>query len=372
MTNPNNDNLFNKQDSRNEPFSSRYKEKAYPQYLSAKEYYGTLCPQAAKKLVELLDGSNWLLAPALEGCFESKAVALEFIENFPGVPLHMLLPNDTDEVVAIAVKTEEDNLFIQDDDNDYSPELVPHFSDLIRIATEFGNAFLVDIHDDQDGKETAKVHEFAPKNLIAEQDGYLGPEDAKAIIDVISGSNWNLGTITDRMFETKQQAIQFVEANPGKPIHIIMPTNSVSGSVSVIVSAIDSKLTIQDDDQYYDCAHVTNPDGLIALATIIGNKICSGEAYKDDFGNIAHVLYYSRYVGDLAPEQPLQDTCRTLSAEEAKVLVAEFIVHEIAFHCKPVTEGVEIKVSSCDAYHLVPLSNHEEQLHILDASESSD
>ncbi|AIW22439.1 hypothetical protein F0267_02010 [Vibrio coralliilyticus] len=370
MTNPNKDNLFNKQSS-NEPFSSRYKEKAYPQYLSAKDYYGTLCPQAAKKVVDLLDGSNWLLAPALEGCFETKAVALEFIDTFPGVPLHMLLPNDTDEVVAVAVKTEEGKLFIQDDDNNYSPQLVPHFNDLIRMATEFGNTYLADIHDNQDGKERAKVYEFAPKNLIAEQDGYLGPEDAKTIIDIISGSNWHLGTIADGIFETKQQVIEFVEANPGKPIHIIMPTNSASGSVSVIVRAIENKLIIQDDDQYYDSAQVTNPDGLITLATIIGNKICNGEDYKDDFGHAAHVLYYSRCGGEAATEQPLHDTCRTLSTEEAKVLVAELIDQEIAYHCKPVTEGVEITVSSSDAYHLFPQSNHEEQLHILDTSESS-
>jgi hypothetical protein len=103
-----------------------------------------------------------------------------------------------------------------------------------------GRAFSFDCYEKQGALN------YSPSEM-----GTLSPALAKELIDIFYETDfWFLAPFQDGIFDSKDEALAFVDAFPNHPLSIVVSTNSNMGAVSVLVNSDEEGYYFREEDDY--------------------------------------------------------------------------------------------------------------------------
>jgi hypothetical protein len=148
------------------------------------------------------------------------------------------------EIFSKTLGAKDWNALLGQFDNEYSPLLLNNqstFASISRQALDTGYPNIdnsLDLHQPNDEYDKA-IH------------GVLIPSHAIALIELFYSSEfWFLAPFMGGVFNTKEQALNFVENNHDYPLSVVMSTNNSQGSVSTLVNSYKGRFYFHDEDQH--------------------------------------------------------------------------------------------------------------------------
>jgi hypothetical protein len=118
--------------------------------------------------------------------------------------------------------------------------------------------------------------------------GTLESTIANALVELFYSSEfWYLAPCMDGVFNTKEQALNFIEKYPNYPLSIIMSTNNSQGSVSLLVNSKDGIIFFREECNY-DVLDIGQYDNIHSLKRDITEIMTKRAKYDhDDKGSYA-------------------------------------------------------------------------------------